>query len=128
LLLQPLACLTANISLSSRACRAIKFKEDLDPELKAQLERRPSEAQALLAPSEAPQPPPTFGSQQLTAVPRRRTAEVLVLLLWLFALASILLHSQQGGSLTLAPRLHPDRNISTRIALKPWNLRQTCAS
>ena len=58
------------------ACRAIKFKEDLDPELKAQLERRPSAAQALLAPSEAAQPLPTVGSQLLTAVPRRRAAEV----------------------------------------------------
>jgi len=66
-------------SLSVRTRRAIKFKEDLDPELKAQLERRPSAAQAL-APSEALHPLPTSGSQLLTAVPRRRTAEVLLLL------------------------------------------------
>ena len=61
-------------------CRAIKFKEDLDPELKAQLERRPQAAQALLAPSEAPRPPPHFGSRLLTLAPgnslQRRVAEV----------------------------------------------------
>ena len=65
---------------SSWLRRAIKFKEDLDPELKAILERRPSAAQALLAPSEASYPPPSIGSQLLTAVPRRRTAEVLLVL------------------------------------------------
>ena len=72
--------IAVSISFSSWACRAIKFKEDLDPELKAKLERRPSAAQALLAAPKAPHPPLTLGSQPLTAVPRRRIAEVLLLL------------------------------------------------
>ena len=67
---------------SPDGCRAIKFKEDLDPELKAKLERRPLAAQPLFAASDASRPQLTSGSQPTLAGPQklqRRTAEVLVL-------------------------------------------------